>query len=103
MVKASDAITTERELDERLLDLQQKKLASSEKVRRRQLHFDIGVLVFVLLLLISYASIPVLPEHLAEQVGRYVDGSWGFLPVIFVSLAFSRVVTYMLTRSYPHV
>jgi hypothetical protein len=103
MAKTSDAITTERELDERLLDLQQKKLASSERARRRQVYFDISTLAFVLLLILSYASIPVLPEHLAEQAGRYVDSSWGFLPVIFVGLAFSRVVTYVLTRSYPHV
>ena len=103
MAKASNAITTERELDERLLELQGRRIARDAKAQRRQLQLDVGVLVFVLVLVISYASLPVLPVSLAEQVSQAIDSSWGFLPIVFVSLALSRVVTYLLTRSYPSV
>ena len=103
MAKASDMITTERELDERLRELEERRRIRGEKERRREIQFDIIVVAFAVLLILAYASLPILPDDWAQRVGHYIDGSWTVLPLVFVGLALSRLVTYALTRHYPDV
>lgn len=96
---ATKDISTEQELDAHLLELQKRKLKRQRRSQRQQLDFDIGFLVFVLLLFVlTFLVAPVLPDNVAERVRQFSANGWEAIPFIFIFLALRRTITYWVAR-----
>lgn len=96
----TEAITTERQLNEKLAELQIRTIKSRAKKQRQRFYGDVIFLVFVLMLFGLWLSVPhIANEELGANIANIVANVWQVLPFFLIVSALTRVIANKPSQS----
>lgn len=92
-------ITTEQELDGRIVELQVAKRTRVRNFLKKNYEMDRDYVIAIGVLVTLYViGAPLMPEVWGDKVREFIEGGWNVIPVFVLAAAAGRIVRYRTIR-----